>query len=63
MIKNKVVERRGKIMEEKLRWAKPEVIVIDLKEYEQMITANASSGSSCGSCSGGGGCNDWYMWI
>lgn len=35
-------------------WVKPEVTVINLKEYEDAIVANARSGSGCG-C--GCGCN------
>lgn len=34
-------------------WVKPEVMIINLKEYEEAIVANARSGSGCG---GGCGC-------
>lgn len=36
----------------KLEWEKPQVLIVDLKEYENLIIANATSscfgGSSCG---------------
>lgn len=41
-----------------LEWKKPEIVVVDLREYEKAILANANSGGSGG---GGGGCACWSV--
>lgn len=43
-------------------WRRPEIIVVDLKEYEEVIWASARSGGG-----GGGACGCWargcdYTW-
>ncbi len=53
----------------KLEWKKPTIVIVDLKDYEKMITANARSGcfggcstgcSFCVGCSGSCGCVNIY---
>ena len=55
--------KRGFYMEmKKSMWKKPEIVVINLKDYERVIIANARSGcgASCGvSCSTSCGC----LWV